>query len=103
MSLFNQRMQALLEDYETLVRKKNSPLPGNNGWFQRYKNPVLTAAHTPLFWRYDLDPEANPFLMERIGMNGVMNAGAIKWNGNYLLVARVEGSTGNLFRHCRKP
>ncbi|CEA16908.1 4-O-beta-D-mannosyl-D-glucose phosphorylase [Fermentimonas caenicola] len=91
MSLFNQRMQALLEDYETLVRKKNSPLPGNNGWFQRYKNPVLTAAHTPLFWRYDLDPEANPFLMERIGMNGVMNAGAIKWNGNYLLVARVEG------------
>lgn len=91
MSLFNQRIQTLLEDYETLVSKRNSPLPGNNGWFQRYKNPVLTAAHTPLFWRYDLDPETNSFLMERIGMNGVMNAGAIKWNGKYLLMARVEG------------
>lgn len=91
MNLFNQRIQALREDYEALIGKKNNPVPGGNGWYQRYENPVLTAAHTPLFWRYDLNPETNPFLMERIGMNATMNAGAIKWQGKYLMVVRVEG------------
>lgn len=91
MSLFNRQIQKLLQDHEALLCKKNSPFPYDNGWVQRYKNPVLTAAHIPVFWRYDLNPETNPFLMERIGMNGVMNAGAIKWNGKYLLIARVEG------------
>lgn len=91
MSLFKQRIQTLLEDHQTLLCKKNTPLPDDNGWFQRYKNPILTAAHTPLFWRYDLDPETNPFLMERLGINATMNAGAIKWQGKYLLMVRVEG------------
>ncbi len=91
MSLFSQRMQTLQKDYEILISKRNSPLPGNNGWFQRYKNPALTAAHTPPLWRYDLNPETNPFLMERIGMNATMNAGAIKWQGKYLMMVRVEG------------
>ena len=91
MSLFDQRMQTLLEEYETLLSKRNTPLSDNNGWFQRYKNPVLTAAHTPLFWRYDLNPETNPFLMERLGINATMNAGAIKWQGKYVLMVRVEG------------
>jgi len=74
-----------------LLREKNSPIPYTNGWCQRYENPVLTAAHVPLFWRYDLNPETNPFLMERIGINATMNSGAIKWEGKYLLVVRVEG------------
>lgn len=90
-NLYTKHFEAISAAYEKLVMLKNEPLQESNGWFQRYKNPVLTAAHTPVFWRYDLDPETNPLLMERIGINGVMNAGAIKWNGKYLLMARVEG------------
>ena len=89
--LYTKRWAVIAAAYEKLVILKNEPLQDSNGWFERYKNPALTAAHTPPLWRYDLDPETNPFLMERIGMNGVMNAGAIKWNGKYLLMARVEG------------
>jgi len=59
--------------------------------YHRYINPVLTAAHTPVFWRYDLNPQTNPWLMERFGINAVFNAGAIKWKGKYMLMARVEG------------
>ncbi|MDY9917627.1 MAG: glycosidase [Proteiniphilum sp.] len=91
MSLFNYRMQKLKEDHEALIGKKNHPTENSNGWYQRYENPVLTAAHTPLFWRYDLNPETNPLLMERIGINATMNAGAIKWQGKYLMMVRVEG------------
>ena len=80
-------IKKLLEEQEILLKRKNKPTDNTNGWFQRYKFPVLTAAHTPSHWRYDL----NSFLMERIGMNAVMNSGAIKWNDKYLLVARVEG------------
>jgi 4-O-beta-D-mannosyl-D-glucose phosphorylase len=74
-----------------LIRKKNKPLSHSNGIFTRYKNPVLTAEHTPIFWRYDLNPKTNPFGMERIGINATFNAGAIKWNDKYLLAVRVEG------------
>lgn len=86
----------LLENYEALLARKNERVPGN-GVIDRYKYPVLTAAHTPIFWRYDLNPLTNPFLMERIGINAVMNAGAIKWKGKYLLVARVEGADRKSF------
>lgn len=68
-----------------------------NGIFTRYKYPVVTAAHTPVFWRYDLDEKSNPYLMERIGMNATMNSGAIKWNGKYLMVVRVEGADRKSF------
>ena len=88
---FNDRLKFLIDNHEALLSEKNIPIEFTNGWYQRYKNPVLTAAHAPLFWRYDLDPTTNPFLMERIGINAVMNSGAIKWNGKYLLVVRVEG------------
>lgn len=91
MSLFNQRLHMLQEDHERLTGKRNHPVSNSNGWYQRYENPVLTAAHTPLFWRYDLNPDTNPLLMERIGINATMNAGAIKWQGKYLLMVRVEG------------
>lgn len=81
----------LTEEYETLISRENKRIRSNNGIFERYKYPILTAAHTPLEWRYDFNPETNPFLMERFGINAVFNAGAIKYNGKYLIMARVEG------------
>lgn len=88
---FNDRLEQLQHEYKMLIAKPNSMQENGNGIFNRYSNPVLTKAHTPLFWRYDLNPATNPFLMERFGINAVFNAGAIKWNGKYLLMARVEG------------
>ncbi len=97
MKSFQQKIEDLQQTHERLITRKNEPLPEFNGWFRRYKHPVLTAAHTPLFWRYDFDESANPFLMERIGMNAVMNSGAIKWNGKYLMMVRVEGTDRKSF------
>lgn len=74
----------------TISRENEKILPGN-GVFERYKYPILTAEHPPLEWRYDFNPETNPYLMERFGINAVFNAGAIKFNGKYLVMARVEG------------
>lgn len=91
MNSFSNRLRELQEAHDQLISVKNLPTETTNGWYQRYKNPILTADHTPLFWRYDFDENSNPFLMERIGMNAVMNSGAIKWNDKYLVVARVEG------------
>lgn len=88
---FEQRVAEMAIKQEELLRKRNEPIEHFNGLYNRYKNPVLTAAHVPYTWKYDLNPETNPFLMERFGINAVLNAGAIKWNDNYLLVARVEG------------
>ncbi|MDE7122865.1 MAG: glycosidase, partial [Alistipes sp.] len=78
-------------EHECLVSRPNTPVAHYNGIYTRYEHPVLTAAHAPLTWRYDLDPHTNPLLQERIGVNAVLNAGAIKWRGRYLVVARVEG------------
>jgi len=85
------RKRQLFDDYERLVARRNEPEEMTNGVLQRWKHPVLTAAHTPLFWRYDLDPGTNPHLMERLGINSVFNPGAIFLDGKFLLVARVEG------------
>lgn len=97
MAVFKSKVLRLFQDYEKLIVRKNEPIECGNGVFTRYKNPVLTAAHTPVFWRYDLDEYANPNLMERIGMNATMNSGAIKWKGKYLMVVRVEGSDRKSF------
>lgn len=91
MTEFKSRLKALTESHERLIARPNHPRSEDNGLYRRYVNPVLTAEHAPLEWRYDLDPATNPFLMERIGVNAVFNPGAMKWQGNYLLVARVEG------------
>jgi len=91
-SLFEQRLAALKAQHTALITRPNVVDPdGSNGVFERYRYPVLTAAHTPLFWRYDFDPNSNPFLMERLGINGTFNAGAIELNGKICLAARVEG------------
>ena len=98
MTDYNQRISNLIANYERLITRPNErDEQGYNGIFYRYKNPILTAAHTPIFWRYDLDPKTNPFLMERIGVNATFNAGAMKWNGKYLLVVRVEGNDRKSF------
>lgn len=87
----------MFADQELLLSAKNEKIAGGNGIFDRYKNPILTAAHAPIIWRYDLDEEANPYLMERIGINATMNSGAIKWKGRYILVVRVEGADRKSF------
>lgn len=89
---FQDRKVALEKEHKALLEQKNEPQSTiGNGIYQRYKNPVVTAAHVPLNWRFDLNEKTNPFLQERIGMNAAFNAGAIKWNDKYLLAVRVEG------------
>ncbi len=91
-SSFEQRLAGIIERYEALIARPNEPDPAwDNGLFERYRYPVLTAAHTPPFWRYDLNPQTNPHLIERLGINAVFNPGAIEIDGKVLLVARVEG------------
>lgn len=81
----------MLKAQEELQTTTNTPLDETNGVYHRYKNPVLTAKHIPLNWRYDFNPASNPYLIERFGINAILNPGAIKWNGKYILMARVEG------------
>lgn len=90
-SEFRSKVQNLIKQQEKLLARKNAKAPGGNGVYERYVNPVLTAEHAPLFWRYDFDQESNPFLMERMGMNATFNAGAIEHEGKILVAARVEG------------
>jgi 4-O-beta-D-mannosyl-D-glucose phosphorylase len=94
---FNERETLLKQQHEALITRKNEPNSHNNGIYVRYKNPVLTAEHTPLEWRYDFNEKDNPFLMERIGINGTFNSGAIKWNDKYILLVRVEGNDRKSF------
>ena len=89
---FQDRKVALEKEHKTLTEQKNEPQNTiGNGIYQRYKYPVVTAAHVPLNWRFDFNEKTNPFLQERIGINAAFNAGAMKWNGKYLLSIRVEG------------
>jgi 4-O-beta-D-mannosyl-D-glucose phosphorylase len=85
------------DKYEKLVSKKNVKSEFYNGIFDRWENPVLTADHIPLTWKYDLNPETNPYFMERLGVNAVFNSGAIELNGKYYLVARIEGNDRKSF------
>ena len=94
---FQDKVARLMHEHEVLVTAKNEPVAGGNGVYTRYKNPILTGAHTPVFWRYDLNEQSNPYLMERIGMNAAFNSGAMKWNGKYILVVRVEGADRKSF------
>lgn len=90
-NLFTTRLNLITNKHKQLIERKNKIEERSNGIFERYQFPILTADHAPLNWRFDLSPERNPFLMERLGINAVFNAGAIKWEGKYLLAARVEG------------
>jgi 4-O-beta-D-mannosyl-D-glucose phosphorylase len=94
---FQERLKQLEANYRQLIDRKNIKEPLGNGVYDRYAYPIITAAHTPVFWRYDLNPETNPYLMERFGINAAFNSGAIKLNGKYLLVVRVEGADRKSF------
>jgi 4-O-beta-D-mannosyl-D-glucose phosphorylase len=94
---FLMRLEMLEKAHEQLITRTNERSEEDNGIYCRYKHPVLTNRHAPLIWRYDLNAETNPFLMERIGINSVLNAGAIKLNGKYYLIARVEGTDRKSF------
>ncbi|MBC7872490.1 MAG: glycosidase [Ferruginibacter sp.] len=96
-SKFFNRLAMLESAYEKLLQQPNEKKEVGNGIIDRYNNPVLTAAHAPIFWCYDLNPETNPHLMERFGINAVFNAGAIKWNDKYLVMARVEAADRKSF------
>lgn len=88
---FRRKVQELSKRHEKLIARKNVEVQGGNGIFDRFAYPVLTAEHTPLFWRYDFDEKTNPHLMERIGINATFNAGAMEHEGKILVFARVEG------------
>lgn len=93
----HKRYYELREKQEELLCRKNEVTSFYNGIYKRYKYPVLTRDHIPLFWKYDLEEESNPFFMERLGVNAVFNSGAITLNGKYYLVARVEGNDRKSF------
>ncbi|MGI9531373.1 glycoside hydrolase family 130 protein [Lutimonas sp.] len=95
--IFKERISRISSDHEALLALKNKPSFSGNGIYERHEYPILTRDHIPLEWRYDLNPETNPFFMERIGFNAVFNAGAIKLDEKYLLVARVEGNDRKSF------
>ena len=108
MASFEQKVKVLRQQHEALLTRKNEPLSASdssfgtfrfsqNGIYEKYRYPVLTAEHTPLEWKYDFSEQDNPFLMQRIMMNAVLNSGAIKLDGRYLLVCRVEGADRKSF------
>ena len=97
MNEFNNALKSLKANHEKLLSRKNEKMLNGNGIYDRYVNPIITAEHAPVHWRYDFNPETNPYLMERIGVNATLNSGAIKWNGKYLLVVRVEGNDRKSF------
>lgn len=92
-----ERLKRLQEHHNTLITKKNEPVALSNGVYKRYKNPIITNDHIPIHWRYDLNPETNPNLLERIGVNATFNAGAMKWKDKYVLCVRVEGNDRKSF------
>lgn len=94
---FKKKVQALFRQHEKLITRKNVEAKGGNGVYDRYVNPVLTAEHAPLFWRYDFDYKSNPHLLERIGVNATFNAGAMEYEGKFLVLARVEGADRKSF------
>lgn len=96
--MLHQKYEEELKKYEALINRKNEVDPDfYNGIYDRYVNPVLTREHIPLTWQYDLNPETNPYFMKRLGINAVMNSGAIELNGKYYLVARIEGDDRKSF------
>lgn len=93
---FDDTLAAMRKEHSALVRRKNTESSSDGIW-TRYAYPVVTAEHTPLFWRYDLNPETNPGLLERFGINSAFNSGAIKFNDKYILAVRVEGKDRKSF------
>lgn len=96
-AVFEENYARVMKKYEETVGRKNVKSDFYNGIYDRYEYPVLTRDHIPPFWKFDMNPETNPFFMERLGVNAVFNAGAIALNGKFYLVARVEGNDRKSF------
>lgn len=94
---FKERKDKIVSRHTELLERKNAAVFSEHGMYERYQHPILTRDHIPLEWRFDMNPETNPFFMERIGFNAVFNSGAIKLNGKYLLICRVEGNDRKSF------
>lgn len=90
-------VDALMREHEHFLSRTNEPEKKSNGIYTRYIHPILTRDHAPIIWRYDLNPETDPYLMERIGINATLNSGAIKWQDKYVLIVRVEGNDRKSF------
>ena len=97
MTDFQKKVAALKAHHEELLTRKNEPMEWGNGIYEKYRFPIVTAEHTPLEWRYDFCEKDNPYLMQRIMMNATLNSGAIKWNGKYVIIVRVEGADRKSF------
>ena len=95
--MIHEKYYDLLKKQEELITRPNRKAGFYNGIYDRYEYPVLTRDHIPLTWRYDLDKDSNPYFMERLGINAVMNSGAIYLNGKYYLVVRIEGNDRKSF------
>lgn len=95
--MFKEQLEKQMARYEAVIQKKNKKTDFYNGIYDRWENPVLTRDHIPLTWKYDMNPETNPYFMERLGVNAVFNAGAIYLDGKYYLVARIEGNDRKSF------
>ncbi len=92
------RLAKLFKEYEFLINQPNKIVKKNyNGIYYKYKYPILTADHTPVYWRFDLNPKKNPFLMERLGISRTSNPSAALLNDKYFLVVQVEGYDGKSF------
>jgi 4-O-beta-D-mannosyl-D-glucose phosphorylase len=94
---FEKALRRKVDRHRKLIERRNKRVKDGNGVVDRWENPVLTAAHAPLHWRYDLDPKRNPLLLERLGVNAAFNVGALEWEGKVCLVARVEGADRKSF------
>src|SRR5687768_9024052 len=90
MTIFEKRLEQIKTEHHALLSRPNHVIESGSGVYERYQFPVLSAGHAPIFWEYDLNPDTNPYLMKRFGINSAFNAGAIKHEGKYLVVARVE-------------
>lgn len=94
--IFETRKKAVIDAYEKFISRKNTPIEGN-GVYNRYEHPIISAESIPPFWKYDFNPATNPWFMERIGVNATLNAGAMKWQGKYIVMVRVEGNDRKSF------
>ncbi len=95
--MIHKQYYVLQAQLEALQQKRNRKSRFYNGILDRYEDPILTREHIPVIWKYDIDEETNPYFMERLGVNAVMNSGAIWLNGKYYVVARVEGNDRKSF------
>ena len=95
--MYKEELNQLIDNYNLTINQKNRKTDFYNGIYDRWENPVLTRDHIPYFWKYNLNEEENPDLIETLGVNAVFNSGAIFLNGKYYLVARVEGSDRKSF------